>query len=121
MRWPELRNVTTDSPCAPVDCDVSYNTYDANTCPTASCPGGFLASPALGKEVEWHFTHINNTRVVYQCFDALVDLCDTCRGTHECAIFAGRQQPTLRQAGCTHAEIQNWCASGPTEASTVPQ
>lgn len=121
VRWPELRNETTDNPCAPVYCDISDNTYDANTCPTTSCQGGFLASPALGKEVEWHFTHVNNTRVVYQCSDALVDLCGTCRGTHECAICAGRQQSTLRQAGCSHAEIKNWCAGVPSETSKVPR
>ena len=113
VRWPELRNITTDTPCAPIYCEVSGNTYDVDSCPPASCPG-FLLSPAVGKEAAWHFTHSNNTRVIDHCPDALRGLCGAFKGTNQCTICAGRQQHALRQAGCTHVAIVMWCAGAPT-------
>ena len=108
-RWPELLNVTTDNPCAPVFCSVSDNTYDDDTCPEASCPN-FLSSPAVGQAAAWHFTSSNNTRIA-GCPGALAELCGAYRGTRQCAVCAGRQQHALRQAGCNHGAIAAWCAA----------
>jgi hypothetical protein len=55
-RWPELRNLSTDLPCAPIDCEVSDNTYDGSL-------WGNWNPIKDGWSKAWHFAHRNNTNI----------------------------------------------------------
>lgn len=57
VQYPELLNVTTDTPCAPAYCEVTGNRYEA------SVPS-FLSGASSSSWPSWHVLISNNTKVV---------------------------------------------------------
>ena len=56
-QYPELLNVTTDTPCAPAYCEVTGNRYEASTVKA------FLTGARASSWPAWHILIANNTNV----------------------------------------------------------
>jgi hypothetical protein len=55
-QYPELLNITTDTPCAPAYCEVSGNRYEASV-------KNFLTGPSEASWPSWHVVVANNSKV----------------------------------------------------------
>lgn len=55
-QYPELLNITTDTPCAPAFCEVTGNRYEASV-------GTFLTGPSSASWPSWHIAIVNNTKI----------------------------------------------------------
>ena len=53
--WPELLNITTDTPCAPAYCEITGNEYDSSVLK-------FLSGNGEASWPSWHVTIANNTK-----------------------------------------------------------